>query len=175
MDEIVKQAMAKWPHVPDCYGWLGLGARGDWYMRDERTQAQGNFKQSKGSRLQHEKLLAFIGRNYACDERGRWFFQNGPQRVFVELEIAPWVWRLQPDGQVLSHTAKGARVQRCWLDESGHVYLETDLGFGLVHTQDVALAALAVEQGLWVPQEVDSQTLPERFHYCISPEQAAKT
>ena len=24
MDEIVKQAMAKWPNVPNCYGWLGL-------------------------------------------------------------------------------------------------------------------------------------------------------
>ncbi|MFM8464156.1 MAG: DUF2946 family protein, partial [Burkholderiaceae bacterium] len=22
MDEIVRQALAKWPNVPDCYGWL---------------------------------------------------------------------------------------------------------------------------------------------------------
>lgn len=173
MDEIVKQAMAKWPQVPDCFGWLGLDARGDWYMRDERAQAQGNFKQSKGSRLQHEKLQAFIGRNYASDADGRWFFQNGPQRVFVELEITPWVWRLQVDGGVLSHTGLQARVQRCWFDELGHVYLETDLGLGLVHTQDVVLAAQAIEQGLWVPQEVNSQTMPERFHYCISPMQRA--
>ncbi|MCD6666313.1 MAG: DUF2946 family protein, partial [Hydrogenophaga sp.] len=28
MDEIVKAAMAKWPQVPACYGWLGLDARG---------------------------------------------------------------------------------------------------------------------------------------------------
>lgn len=173
MDEIVKQAMAKWPQVPDCFGWLGLDARGDWYMRDERAQAQGNFKQSKGSRLQHEKLQAFIGRNYASDADGRWFFQNGPQRVFVELEITPWVWRLQVDGGVLSHTGLQARVQRCWFDELGHVYLETDLGLGLVHTQDVVLAAQAIEQGLWVPKEVNSQTMPERFHYCISPMQRA--
>ena len=39
MDEMVRQAMAKWPNVPACYGWLGLDARGQWYMRDERTQA----------------------------------------------------------------------------------------------------------------------------------------
>ena len=38
MDDIVKQAMAKWPNVPDCYGWLGLDARGAWRMRDERAQ-----------------------------------------------------------------------------------------------------------------------------------------
>ncbi|MFZ9138137.1 MAG: DUF2946 family protein, partial [Hylemonella sp.] len=24
MDDIVRQAMAKWPNVPACYGWLGL-------------------------------------------------------------------------------------------------------------------------------------------------------
>ena len=28
MDDIVKQAMAKWPNVPHCYGWLALDARG---------------------------------------------------------------------------------------------------------------------------------------------------
>ena len=51
MDEIVKAALKKWPNVPDCYGWLALDARGDWYMRDERTQAAGPFPQVKGSRI----------------------------------------------------------------------------------------------------------------------------
>ena len=27
MDDIVKQAMAKWPDVPSVYGWLGLDRR----------------------------------------------------------------------------------------------------------------------------------------------------
>jgi len=54
MDDLVHQAMAKWPNVPDCYGWLGLDARGDWYMRDDQAQALGSFTQSKGSRLAHE-------------------------------------------------------------------------------------------------------------------------
>ena len=43
MDELVKQAMAKWPNVPHCYGWLGLSARGNWYMRDDAAQAAGPF------------------------------------------------------------------------------------------------------------------------------------
>ena len=43
MDDIVKAALAKWPHVPHCYGWLGLDARGQWHMRDERSQAAGSF------------------------------------------------------------------------------------------------------------------------------------
>ncbi len=171
MDDLVKQAMAKWPNVPDCFGWLGLDARGDWYMRDDRVQALGNFKHSKGSRLQHEKLVAFIGRNYAADAQGQWFFQNGPQRVFVELEATPWIWRIQPDGSVQTHTHLEARVQRCFVDELGHVYLETDVGFGLVHTQDVAQAAQSVEAGLWVPVEVCRDDLPKRFNYQPSPAQ----
>jgi len=83
MDEIVKAALKKWPNVPACVGWLGLDARGDWYMRDDRVQAAGPFPQVKGSRLLHDKLVAFIGRNYERDDGGCWFFQNGPQRVYV--------------------------------------------------------------------------------------------
>lgn len=173
MDDIVRQALAKWPHVPDCYGWLGLDARGGWYMRDDRVQARGAFASgapgAKGSLLRHEKLIDFIHRNYECDAEGQWFFQNGPQRVYVELEAAPLVWRLQPDGRVLAHTGAPARPQRCVLDDEGRLYLDTDLGFGLVHTQDMALAAEAVEQGLWVPQAVPTHELPGRFGYVPSP------
>eukprot|EP01136_Pigoraptor_vietnamica_P006422 Opistho-1_new@39351 len=94
MDAIVQAALKKWPNVPHCYGWLALDARGDWYMRDERIQAAGAFPQVKGSKVNHEKLREFIARNYAADEQGCWFFQNGPQRVYLQLEAAPWVWRI---------------------------------------------------------------------------------
>ena len=173
MDEIVNAALAKWPNVPDCYGWLGLDARGNWYMRDDRAQAAGTFTSgvagAKGSLLQHEKLIAFIQRNYAQDPLGQWFFQNGPQRVYVELQATPFIWRVNEDYSVTAHTGAPARTQRCVLDELGRVYLETDLGFGLVHTQDVVLVAQAVEQGLWVPQEMNSPSLPQRFGYVLSP------
>jgi len=174
MDEIVRQAMARWPHVPACYGWLALDARGNWYMRDERAQAAGAFDsgvpQAKGSLLRHEKLLEFIGRNYAADEQGRWYFQNGPQRVFVELEVTPWIWRLQPDGRVCSHTGQLAQAQAAELDEAGRLYLLTDLGFGLVHSQDMALAAEWIEQGRWDPQPVCAVELPRRHGYVRSPQ-----
>lgn len=170
MDAIVEAALKKWPNVPHCYGWLALDARGDWYMRDERIQHAGPFPQVKGSRIEHEKLLAFIGRNYAHDDAGCWFFQNGPQRVYVELESTPWVWRLQPDGRVLSHTGLAATVQSSWLDEAGRLYLATDLGAGLVHTADMALAAEAVEQGRWEPQDVTADALPQRFGFVRRPE-----
>lgn len=170
MDDIVKQALAKWPNVPDCYGWLALDARGRWFLRDLTTQACGPFPASKGSLLQHEKLLAFIGRNYAVDARGCWFFQNGPQRVYVELEDTPVVWRMDPDGSVCSHTGVLAQPSQCLVDEQGHVYLVADGVLGLVHTQDVMRMATAIESGRWEPQEVDSRQLESAFHFVRSPE-----
>ncbi len=132
MDDIVRQAIAKWPHVPDCYGWLGLDARGHWYMRDDAAQAAGPFPQSRGSRLLHEKLIDFIHRNYESDAEGRWFFQNGPQRVYVELEATPLIWRLDaPQGTPQAHT--GLRMPdagACLVDEAGRVYLASEAGLG---------------------------------------------
>ena len=175
MDDIVKQAMAKWPNVPHCYGWLGLDARGSWYMRDDKVQAQGTFANAKGSLLKHDKLIAFINRNYLTDDNkqspaaGHWYFQNGPQRVYVELEATPFIWRVQADFSVVSHNDAAARIQRCVIDEHGRLYLDTDIGFGLVHTADMLLAADAVEQGLWVPKEMLTHDLPSRFGYVRSP------
>ena len=182
MDDIVKAALAKWPNVPDCRGWLGLDARGDWYMRDDRCQRAGPFAAgpegpggvpAKGSRLLHDKLIAFIGRNYLPDAQGQWYFQNGPQRVYVELELTPWVWRLQPDGSVLAHTGVPAgEVGRSLLDEAGHLYLVTDLGLGLVHTSDMALAADRVESGEWRPEPVVASELPQCWAFVRSPQRA---
>jgi hypothetical protein len=169
MDEIVKAALRKWPNVPHCYGWLALDARGDWYMRDERIQAAGAFPRVKGSRIAHEKLLEFIQRNYGHDAAGCWFFQNGPQRVYVELEAAPWVWRIADDLTVASHTRLPAAPRSAWLDEAGRVFLDTDLGFGIVHTMDTGLAAEAVERGLWQPQPLPFAAMPARFGYSLRP------
>ena len=171
MDDIVKQALAKWPNVPDCYGWLGLDARGNWYMRDDGTQAAGPFSEVKGSLLRHDKLVDFIQRNYEQDAAGQWFFQNGPQRVYVELEAAPWIWRVDEDFSVHAHTGAAiAPPDRVLLDENGKLYLATPIGLGLVHTQDVGIAADAIEQGFWAaPQTVRSADLPARFGYVMSP------
>lgn len=169
MDDIVRQAMAKWPNVPHCYGWLGLDERGNWYMRDDRVQAAGPFPEAKGSLLRHEKLIDFIHRNYDRDDQGQWYFQNGPQRVYVELQATPWIWRLASDGSVSSHTGQPAQVTACLVDESGRLYLETDRGVGLVHTQDIVQASDVVEAGRWQPQPVQSAALPARFGFVRSP------
>jgi hypothetical protein len=169
MDAIVEAALRKWPGVPDVDGWLGLDARGQWWLRDAATQAQGPFPQVRGSRIEHAGLLGFIGRNYAAAADGAWYFQNGPQRVWVDLEATPWVWRLHGDAAapvMLSHTGVPASARSLWLDEAGRLYVDTDLGFGLVHTLDTALAAQAIERGHWPPpQETLSAGLPARFGY----------
>jgi hypothetical protein len=126
MDDTVLAALAKWPDVPAVYEWLGLSARGEWRLQ--------------GQPIGNVALREFIGRNYAADEGGRWYFQNGPQRVFVTLEVTPWVWRvlLDENGNSL-HAHTGFRVRQlrgAWLDESGRVFLETELGFGLLDSRD---------------------------------------
>jgi hypothetical protein len=171
MDDLVRQALAKWPNVPHCYGWLGLDARGQWYMRDDQVQAAGPFAQSKGSVLRHDKLIEFIHRNYEPDPQGCWYFQNGPQRVYVELEDTPLVCRVNERGEVSAHTGQTLRVQACWTDEVGRVYFETPLGLGLVHSQDVIHVADQLEQGLWRVQSIQHQVLEQTFGFCRSPQQ----
>lgn len=138
MDEIVRQAMTKWPNVPHCFGWLRLDARGGWRMRDERAQ----HLDLPGERISHPALLAFIERNYAHDEQGRWYFQNGPQRVYVDLELTPYIVRTQPaeDGMTLRfHTGEGVgTIDAAWLDESGRLYLQAGPRTGAVDDRDMA-------------------------------------
>src|SRR5471030_2494333 len=122
MDEIVKQAIAKWPNVPHCYGWLNLDARGHWRMRDERAQQQN----LPGDKLAHAALLAFIARNYAHDERGCWFFQNGPQRVYLNLEATPYIVRTDPVHGWLLHTgAQLGAPHAAYLTETGELILRS--------------------------------------------------
>lgn len=191
MDPIVEAAMRKWPSVPHCHGWLALDARGQWYMRDEATQAAGPFPSVKGSMVRHDKLRDFIQRNYLRDERGAAYFQNGPQRVYVDLEAAPYVWRVDRaiddraaasrDGwRVCAHTGEPAsQVLSAWMDEAGRLFLLCRLGsvgdaFGIVHTLDMEAAADAVEAGRWDPQPCTGDELPRRFGFVLRPRPAGR-
>ena len=85
MDQAVIRALAKWPGVPAVYGWLALDERGNWLLRGASAGGFGP--------IGNAALREFIGRNYARDPRGCWYFQNGPQRVYVRLACAPFVYR----------------------------------------------------------------------------------
>ncbi|MGM3275480.1 DUF2946 family protein [Ralstonia sp. 24A2] len=122
MDDIVRQAMAKWPNVPNCFGWLALDRRGQWRMRNEFAQAN----KLSGDPIRHAPLIDFIVRNYAHDDAGQWFFQNGPQRVFVALDYTPWIVRLAPGSLVPTFTTTTSAAFTpigCFADEQGNVLL----------------------------------------------------
>ncbi|GAB3427388.1 DUF2946 family protein [Massilia solisilvae] len=135
MDEIVKQAMAKWPNVPHCYGWLALDARGAWRMRDEAAQRAG----APGDKLTNAALVGFINRNYLHDERGCWYFQNGPQRVYVNLEATPFIARTDPLAGFLLHTGRPlGQVEQAFMTDLGQVILQGADVVAQVDDRDVA-------------------------------------
>jgi hypothetical protein len=135
MDDIVKKAMAKWPDVPDCYGWLALDARGAWRMRDERAQHLG----LAGDKVVQTALLGFINRNYLADARGCWYFQNGPQRVYLNLEATPYIARTDPVQELLLHTGEvGGTPQRAFLTESGELLFDFAGKVAQLDDRDVA-------------------------------------
>jgi hypothetical protein len=135
MDEIVKQALAKWPNVPHCYGWLALDARGNWRMRDERAQ----MLQLPGDQIRHATLTGFINRNYMHDANGRWYFQNGPQRVYVSLEATPFVARIDPQYGFTLHTGSPLpSIASVWLTDAGTLLLQSGEIIAQVDDRDLA-------------------------------------
>lgn len=126
MEDWVRRALARWPNVPALYGWLSLDRRGRWRIR--------------GEPISRPQIVETIDRNYAADEAGRWYFQNGPQRGYMALEYAPFVLRVSDSGDGLV-THNGLRVERPvsgWLDEEGAIGVVTEHGPGLVADEDLA-------------------------------------
>jgi hypothetical protein len=145
MDEHVLRGMARWPNVPAVYGWLALDRRGTWLI--------------KGEPITNAIVTAYLSRNYEHDAEGRWFFQNGPQRVYVELAYTPLVYRVVSAGAqplaIESHTGKPASaLSGAWIDEDGALLLETELGVGVLHDRDLeaALAGLIDANGSALPE-----------------------
>jgi hypothetical protein len=125
MDEIVKAALRKWPHVPHCHGWLALDARGHWYMRDDRIQAAGPFPQVKGSRIDARKAARIHPPQLRPRRRRRLVLPERPAAgVRGAGSRALGVARGRCTGLAGQlHTGLAATVQSAWLDESGRLFL----------------------------------------------------
>jgi len=129
MDQGIAPSLIKWPNVPHCFGWLALDRRGAWRMRDDYAQAHG----LAGDVIKHVALNAFIARNYASDADGRYFFQNGPQRVYVNLNATPWVVRMMPTSiaehpwQFQTQCDSLLTPTAAFLDEAGRILIEGKL------------------------------------------------
>jgi hypothetical protein len=142
MDDIVKQAMAKWPNVPYCYGWLALDARGAWRMRDEAAQRAG----TPGDKLTNAALVGFIVRNYLSDERGCWYFQNGPQRVYINLETTPFIARTDPAQGLVLHTGQPLGTpEEAFMTDAGSIVLRAGQTVAQVDDRDAAQLLQAFE------------------------------
>lgn len=157
MDDIVARAMQKWPNVPDVYGWLRLDRRGNWRVKS-RALRDG---EPAYERIGNPAVIEFIARNYARDDRGRWFFQNGPQRVFVRPDYMPLVYRLEQG--VVAHTgARAHSLRAVWLDDAGALLLETELGPGSLSDRDLAAVAETFADATGHAVDEDPVRLAER-------------
>lgn len=148
MDEAVIRSLAKWPDVPDVFGWLRLDQRGQWRLKDEIVR--------------HAGLISFLGRNYASDTQGRWLVQNGPQRVFVALDYTPWVVRLDAASQPETHTGLPLReLKAAYLDEQGNLLIESEHGIGVVSDRDLPrlLDAICEPHGASSREHIERQVL----------------
>ena len=139
MDQSVLDAQIRWPDVPAAYGWLSLTARGEWRLHPLGDAHSGGL----GEGISNTQILSFIGRNYAAEPNGEWFFQNGPQRVYVRLDAAPFVVRLDPTlGTLISHNGQTIQSVGQWLlDDDGQLYAQTNLGPARIDDRDLGLLA----------------------------------
>ncbi|HKQ27131.1 MAG TPA: DUF2946 family protein [Burkholderiales bacterium] len=123
MDEIVARSLAKWPNVPAVFGWLSLDRRGNWLI--------------KGEKIANAALREFIARNYESDDKGRWYFQNGPQRVFVSLAYTPLVVHYQGE-DLFDHCGRRFAPSQTFQDDEGSVLIAGHRSVALLDDRDLA-------------------------------------
>lgn len=173
MDRETLAALSRWPDVPACYGWLALDARGQWRLGE-----------GGGEIVHHAGLMAYLSRNYAATERGEWFVQNGPQRVYVALARAPYIVRLDGDGAWQTHTGLAVRrITRALVDADGNAYLVCEHGLAGIDDRDLArvlatseaddaaarAATLVLDNCRLSLDQVDAGMLPLQFGFIPRP------
>lgn len=148
--------------MPAVFGWLALDRRGNWLLKNP---ASGVLE-----RIGNAALNAFISRNYACDAHGRWYFQNGPQRVFVSLAYTPLVARFDR-GRFRDHC--GLPIEEGvpeFLDDEGSVLIAGDRGVALLDDRD--LGAYADARGAGALDELPGiacSNVTARFGFIADP------
>jgi hypothetical protein len=157
MDSQVARSMAKWPNVPAVYGWLDLDRRGNWRIR--------------GQRILHRGLCDFISRNYQADDHGRWYFQNGPQRVFVKLAYTPLVAHYEDD-RVVDQRGEIIRPAAIYVDDEGSVLIEGADAVALLDDRDLQRFADRCGYGIDSLPRIAPADVPARFRFVADPRPA---
>ena len=153
MDELVARSLAKWPNVPAVYGWLSLDRRGNWRI--------------KGERIANQALRDFISRNYESDSAGRWYFQNGPQRVYVTLDYTPLVVHYDGD-ELRDHCGRPFAARETYLDDEGSVLLAGEHTVALLDDRDLARFADSAAS----LQRINPDQIQGRFRFVKEPKAA---
>ena len=176
----VQRALARWPNVPAAFGWLALDRRGRWSVPD--------------GRITHPGTVAFLHSHYGADEAGRWFVQNGPQRAYVTLDLAPWVFSLDGSGALIAFNGKRIETPRTLVvTDSGELLHMTEIGLGNLRDKDLATfieqlstatagptplevltsglgAGLAYRGQPLALERLTTDALPARFGYTLNPQ-----
>lgn len=176
MDDQVVAAMSRWPDIPAVFGWLSLNRQGQWriHPQGDSGSADSNGKAAvlpEGEAITNLQILQFINRNYCSDAQGRWYFQNGPQRVFVRLDAAPYILLTTGTGLALqTHNELPVRhISGWWLDDEGKLYAGTEHGPGLIAGRDTVglFEALRTSEGQAVLELLDPA--PPKHAVMIAP------
>ena len=150
MDDIVVRSLAKWPNVPAVFGWLSLDRRGNWLI--------------KGERIGNAALREFIGRNYEADDKGRWYFQNGPQRVYVQLAYTPLVVHYEGE-RMVDQCGRPFSPLEAFEDDEGSVLFAGNGTVALLDDRD--LARFADRAPTLTP--ITRAAVPARFRFVPEP------
>jgi hypothetical protein len=172
MDENVIRSMSKWPDVPHVYGWLRLDRRGKWKIRTGIDATGLRFEP-----IGNTAFNDFIARNYSVDQRGCWFFQNGPQRVFVGLDYAPFVFRFE-ERELIDHCGRRSLpITSAWLDDEGSLVLSSERGAGVLDDRELASIAEGLAEGIFEIGEnrlrvgkISRREMGARFGFVREPE-----
>ncbi len=139
--------MQRWPDVPAAFGWLRLDRRGRWHLIDRNAPGFDPERDGRGSPITSPAIIEFISRNWLGDEHGRWYWQNGPQRAYALLDLAPLILRvLTGAGQttLVAHTGYPVgRIRQAIIFNDRDLFLDTDLGPGVIHDLDLASLELS--------------------------------
>ena len=161
MDDAVLRSLARWPNVPAVYGWLELDRRGNFLVRSASTTR-------KFERIGNSALREFIARNYAPDARGCWYFQNGPQRVYVGLAYTPLVVHYEGERLLDQCGHEFGPPEGFLLDDEGSVLARRGANIALVDDRDLERFAERASE----LEHIRRAEVPGRFRFVPDPASA---
>ena len=158
MDDAVLRSLAKWPNVPAVYGWLALDRRGNWLLRVPGVE--------RFERIGNAALREFIARNYEADARGCWFFQNGPQRVYLRLAYTPLVVHFEGDAAADQCGRPFGAAEQAFVDEEGSVLVRNGGRIALIDDRDLERFADSTAR----LEPIRSRDVAARFGFVPNPQ-----